>query len=379
MSGKIALITGATGVVGSAVVPVFLQEPDTEVRLLLRARSEEHLQERSQSLFAYWKPELQSDSAMIRIKALRGDVSETRLGLSEEAYETLASELTHIVHCAANVKMNMSAAEARKSSVDSAAEIAALAERCQQNGQFRKLDYVSTLGVAGRMRGLIPEGPLVETREFHNTYESSKAEAEEFILEKIKNGLPVTIHRPSMVVGDSRTGKIIHFQIFYYLGEFLSGKLTHGFLPIIKDVKLDTIPVDYVARALHWSSGNDACNGKIFHLCSGPDQAMDIPELTDLLRANLISRDNKLPRLHRIPITLFRRFISLVGLAASQKTKKALKNLHLFLDYLDDQQLFDNTKSRESLAASGISLLSPKDYLGNVLDYYCRHGRSGWA
>ena len=52
-------------------------------------------------------------------------------------------------------------------------------------------------------------------------------------------GLPATIHRPSMVVGDSQTGKVIHFQVFYHLCEFLSGRRTLGIVPDTGDAALD--------------------------------------------------------------------------------------------------------------------------------------------
>lgn len=378
MSGNDVLITGATGVVGSAVAPLFLREPDTRVWLLLRARSEQHLRERLRALFEFWRPALPDGAAPQRVRTLRGDVSAPRLGLSPADYEALGAALTHVVHCAASVKMNMSAEQARRSSVDAALGVVDLTERCRRGGRFRKLDYVSTLGVAGRMRGLVPEQPLRQRREFHNTYESSKAEAETLLLERIEHdGLPATIHRPSMVVGDSRSGRIIHFQIFYYLCEFLTGRPTRGLMPDIADVKLDTVPVDYLARALHWSSGTERSNGRILHLCSGPELALGIPALSELLRARLAAAGDRLPRLRRIPLAWFRRLLPLVALAAPQKLRNALKNLHLFLDYLDDRQAFDNRLSVASLAAAGIELPAPAVYLGNVLDYYHAHGRRG--
>ena len=91
------------------------------------------------------------------------------------------------------------------------------------------------------MRGLIREVPLAEPRQFHNTYEAAKAEAESFVWERLSGGLPGTIHRPSMIVGDSKTGKNIRFQVFYYLADFLAGLRTLGVVPDTRDVvRLDT-------------------------------------------------------------------------------------------------------------------------------------------
>lgn len=371
MSVKTVLITGGSGAVGSAVVPLFLNEPDTQIRLLIRAESAEHLQQRMDALMQYWQPELNDENAASRVQVLRGDVSEPNLGLTEDEYQQLTGELTHILHCAANVKMNMSFEQAQKISVDSARYIVELAEDCQALGQFEKLDFVSTLGVAGKMRGLIPERPLTETREYHNTYESSKAEAETFVLDKMNSGLPISIHRPSMVVGDSLTGKTIHFQIFYYLMEFITGRFSYGLLPNPKEVKLDIIPSDYVARALYWSSGDRESTGSIFHLCSGPDCAIKISDLVVLVRRILTdSFGEKLPPVTIAPAGLFSALLPVLKLVTTKKVRARLNNLPLFLDYLNDQQLFENTKTVQVLSAAGISIPAVDQYLGHVITYY---------
>src|SRR6185503_1340820 len=113
-----------------------------------------------------------------------------------------------------------------------------------------------------RMRGLVPE-ELLTGQAFHNTYESSKAEAERLVLAAIDGGLPVTIHRPSMVVGDSRTGKAIRPQVFQFLAGFLAGGQTAGFVPKLTGVQLDTVPSDYVAAAIHWASRTPKATGRI--------------------------------------------------------------------------------------------------------------------
>ena len=76
------LITGATGVVGSALTPRFLNEPDCEVWPLIRAESEAHLAERVEALFDFWGQEVHEPTARQRLKPLRGDVSLPRLGLA---------------------------------------------------------------------------------------------------------------------------------------------------------------------------------------------------------------------------------------------------------------------------------------------------------
>ena len=43
---NVYFLTGASGAVGSAIVPLLLSEPTTRIRILIRATTEQHLRER---------------------------------------------------------------------------------------------------------------------------------------------------------------------------------------------------------------------------------------------------------------------------------------------------------------------------------------------
>jgi nucleoside-diphosphate-sugar epimerase len=364
---KTVFLTGGTGVVGSALAPLFLNEPDTELWLLIRARDDAELATRVDSLFSYWGADLRSGTARQRLRALRGDVSEDRLGLTTAGYETLAGRVTHIVHSAASVKMNMSEEEARRSSIVPTEAILALANRARVSGTLRKLDYVSTLGVAGRMSGLVPEAPLAGDQGFHNTYESSKAEAERLVLAAIADGLPVTIHRPSMVVGDSRTGKAIRPQVFQFLAGFLTGGQTAGFVPRLTGVQLDTIPSDFVAAAIHWSSGASGSVGRILHLCTGPERAIGLMPLMEMAREVHGAKGERLPALKPLPLPVFRALMRIARGLSGEDGRRRLANLALFLDYAEDRQTFDNTGTARLLAGVGLPVPDPASYLPRIL------------
>ncbi|MBK8401714.1 MAG: SDR family oxidoreductase [Propionivibrio sp.] len=48
-------VTGATGAIGSALIPILLQDAGTHIRLLLRAKSPEDLASRLEALFNFWQ------------------------------------------------------------------------------------------------------------------------------------------------------------------------------------------------------------------------------------------------------------------------------------------------------------------------------------
>jgi thioester reductase-like protein len=165
-------VTGATGAIGSALAPLLLEEAGTRVKLLIRADSSEDLTARLEALFRFWEVGPENLDFRGRVQALRGDVTAPRFGLDEATYAALCRECTHIVHAAGNVRMNLPLEKARSSAVGSAKNIVALARACSS---LKKVEFVSTVGVGGRLPR-VPEDWLTEPRDFHNTYEQSKAE-----------------------------------------------------------------------------------------------------------------------------------------------------------------------------------------------------------
>ena len=287
-------VTGATGAIGSALIPLLLADPETRVQLLLRAKSPQELAERREELCRFWGIAAEDAPARERIQAWRGDVTLPRFGLEDATYSALAAECTHIVHSAGNVRMNLPIEQARHSSVDSAVNILELANACRK---LQKIEFVSTVGVGGRTRGAVPEEWLSGPREFHNTYEQAKAEAEERLRPAVEGGLPLTVHRPSMVVGNATDGRIIHFQIFYHLCEFLAGGRTFGLTPDFGRARLDIVPADYVAGVIAWSSQTNVSSGRILHSCSGPEFALLLAPLQEEVRRSFAAGGRRLPTL----------------------------------------------------------------------------------
>lgn len=369
---KQVFITGVTGSLGSALAPLYLNEPGTRVYALIRAKSDEHLAIRTEELFAFWGSDVKSADARARFIALRGNAAAEHFGLPEETYTALTATITHIIHSAATIKLNMGEEEAIQKVLKPSQQAVAFARACHAKGQLQKLEYVSTVGVAGKMRGLVPETPLPDVTEFNNNYERFKSQAESRVLAEIATGLPATLHRPSMVIGDSRTGKIIHFQGFYFLCEFLAGTMTGGFLPRFPDVRIDLVPSDYVAKAIYASSNTQQSIGKLLHLSSGPEHAIPVHPFAEMVHAHF-RKTRKLAPLRVHPAALYVNILKIVRLFVGGPTKKAIRNLFVFSNYMDACQRFENRQSDAFLSAHGVPLPDPKQYLPVVLDYYLAH------
>lgn len=364
---KTYFVTGATGAIGSALIPILLREPDTCVRLLLRARSPDELVARLEALYAFWQVAPSDRATRSRVTALRGDVTLPRFGLDDSDYQALCAECTHLVHAAGNVRMNLPIEEARHCSVDSAHHLITLAERCTR---LEKLDFVSTVGVGGRRSRVVAEDWLLGARDFHNTYEQAKAEAEDVLRAQLAHGLPFTVHRPSMVVGDSASGRIIHFQVFYHLCEFLSGSRTLGLAPRFGKARLDIVPADYVAHVINWSSTHAAATGRILHACSGPDLALPLAPLRDRVRGAFARAGRRLPAVTTLAPGVFTALLTAVGVFMPPEVRRAIRTLPVFLDYLATEQSFANGRSQALLAGADLAVPPPETYLDQVLAYY---------
>lgn len=367
-------VTGSTGVIGSALIPMILEDQDCQVWTLIRADSPEHLEARLEELIVFCDMDAEwEQSARRRIVPILGDTGKSKFALSNAIYTEITNQCTHIIHCAGEVRMNLPLEAARQHAIGAAQNIVELALSCQTSGSLQKIEFISTVGVAGRMPGILPETWISKPREFHNSYEQAKAETEDYLREQIEQyNLPVTLHRPSMVVGDSKAGKIIQFQVFYYLCEFIAGRRTFGILPYFSDAVVDTVPVDYVAQVIKWSSdqGNSTV-GKIFHLCSGPNFSIRITQLQKIVRIIMKNHGVKLPLMILVPSVLYTPLLKLITPLVPEKMRRPIKTLPIFVDYLSESNLFDNKNTITYLKKkSGPELIPIKNYLEKVFSAY---------
>ncbi len=280
MNTNVWLITGGAGSLGREILPrLAAADPRGEFVLLLRGAGpgaiEDRLAELDRYVRTYWGRSIRG-----RLTPLRGDVAAPRLGLAPSEYASLAARVTHVVHAAAIIHLNAPEEEARRVNVGGTWEVLRLARRAPR---LRHLAHVSTAYVAGDRTGRILEGELARGQRFLNSYEASKFEAEELVRAAAPD-VPVTIFRPSIIVGDATDGHTCNFATIYFpLRLIARGRVTE--IPGPPDAPLDLVPVDHVARCVVELSLAPRRRGATYHLAAGPGRCVPVRELLDAARA----------------------------------------------------------------------------------------------
>src|SRR5215211_3040230 len=237
------LITGTTGFVGMEVLARYLERTRRHLYVLVRAGDDAQAAGRLRR--ALHRRFGHADAADGRVTALAADIERPGLGLDTGRREWLAERVSDIIHAAASVSFSLPLEKARAINVEGTRRLADLAELCRRRGGFERFAYVSTAYVAGNHVGEFTEDDLDVGQGFRNPYERSKFEAEQVVRAR-RGRLPLQIFRPSIIVGERRTGWTASFNVLYTpLRAFARGALPA--LPGRASSPVDVVPVDYVA------------------------------------------------------------------------------------------------------------------------------------
>ena len=245
-------------------------------------------------------------------------------------------------------------AEARAINVDGTARVLDFAVEAQAREGLERFLHVSTAYVSGRYEGTFRERQLDAGQSFRNTYEETKADAEQIVT--LARELGPAIARPSIVVGESDSGWTPAFNVLYWpLRAFSRGMFTE--VPALADGHVDVVPIDYVADSLvHLLGGREA---GVFNLVSG----RNAPQVDELV--NLASDYFGKPH------------PKLIEPVAPEHVGD--DHGDVFVPYFDMRVVFDDTRARSVLGPAGIEAPILRDYFGRLMEYAetARWGKNG--
>ena len=234
-------LTGITGSLGSWIAKVALAE-GTHITALVRADSLAEARERAYHALSV----VGAESYFEQLTILVGDITQS------ERPEVGKVDL--VLHCAAAMDFAESARPLlEKVNIDGTRQVLAWTE-----GWSVPLVHVSTAYVAGNRCDRALETDIDTGQGFHNPYEETKCEAEKLVQDWAKRtGLPLTVLRPSIVVGDTQSGQIINFDGLYTLMRFFDAIASNlgdqrFRATACAEATKNVVPVDWVAHS-SWS------------------------------------------------------------------------------------------------------------------------------
>lgn len=345
--------TGFPGFLGRELLPrVLARSSDARALCLVQSKFKRVAEEAVNELVAK-EPALKG-----RIELVEGDLTRTDLGLGPER-NAIAKNVSEIYHLAAVYDLAVKREVGMAINVDGTRHLLDFAKRCEK---LERHQYVSTCYVSGKHPGIFRERDLDVGQRFNNFYEETKFLAEVLVQKAMEDGMPTSIYRPSIVVGDSKTGATQKFDGPYFVIRYLlKQKTSFAFAPVAGDpsrTRLNIVPRDYVVDAITELSGSERSLGKVYQLASPEPATIEelMARLGETTGKKLIGV--KLPEgFGRKALNRYPKLSELFGMPGE------------VLDYFVHPTFYTTHVAEADLEGTGIHPAPPSELLGKMTEF----------
>lgn len=294
-----------------------------------------------------------------RVKIVVGDITTPGLGIPDPGS---LPRIQRVQHFAAAYDLNVALPLAQKINVLGTRHVL---EFCEQLPALERLDYVSTCYVSGRYPGTFRETDLQMGQKFNNHYESTKYEAEVLVREAMTRGLPASIYRPAIVVGNSSTGQTQKFDGPYFVMQWLLRQGKTAVLPKLGDpdrFTINLVPSDFIVNAIAALCADPASVGQTFHLAD--PSPLTIRETVRVI-AEACGK-----RLLEIPLPKWLAKSAVGGIPGLERWLGIPRSS---LDYFVHPTHYDTSVASAHLSRLGIECPRFERYAGTLVDYMRTH------
>ncbi len=339
-------LTGGTGYIGAHVAANLLERHDASLNLLVRGRDPRDAELRLWNALQLHLPFPRFyDYLQTKIRIFRGDLTAPKFGLETNDYDRLVHSTDSVIHCAASLNRK-SEKTCLNVNLRGTLEVLQLARRIQYDHGLRRFSEVSTVAVAGKRSHeiVLEDEPIEWSRSDYDPYARTKKFCEHMVRELLPD-VPLTIFRPSIVLGDSRYPQTTQFDMVRSF-VFLAGLPV---LPFRPHDKIDIVNVDFVADAISILHMKDKPAHDTYHLSSGNGAQT----FQDLTKALAVEQNRRGPLF--LPV-LEKPFGTIVNMLANRKgaVGHGAALMKVFWPYLTWNTVFDNTRVTTELGCQPV-------------------------
>ncbi len=356
-------ITGSTGYLGAHVSSELLSKHGSPLNLLVRAK------DRRGAELKLWKAfQLHLGFSEFRhwlnthIEVFLGDITHPRFGLDQEQYTRLIKKTDSVLHIAASLNRR-SEKSCLNVNLRGTLEVLQFARRVASSQGLRRFSHVSTVAVAGaRSNEVVKEDESIDwDRSDYDPYARTKKFSELMIRELLPD-VPLTIFRPSIVLGDSRFGATTQFDMveaFVFLAKL-------GLLPLRPQDRLDIVNVDFVANSIVALHQKENTLHDIYHLSSGSRS----PTCRQITEALSTARQKNGPYYFPSLVNPFRGIVNWMANRRGTSIGHLGSLLKVFLPYLLWNTVFDNQRVVEEVGQPPVPF---PQYCCPLYDFSIKH------
>jgi long-chain acyl-CoA synthetase len=339
-------ITGINGFIGSQLAYSLLRShPETKVIGIYHASDQKLAEAKHQKLLEHWHKFL---------PPIDGS-NFTCIAWSEFEPGPADHEGFVVINAAASTNFDDPIEFARTANLATTLE---LLNKVRVSGKIARFVHISTAFVSACHKGEVNEEQV--PLGFNNTYEQTKYESE---LAVMHSGLPYTIFRPSIVIGDSLTGYSKHFRVFYSMFRlWLTGVIPRA--PIDQQARADVVPIDHVVDAILRFMDSPRTLSRTINITSG----LSSPSVREIFEAGLRVFNEK-PARFSSPVMLKILSHPLVTPLLNHSLAEVLRTLSGHFPYFGSRHRVFSTKLFDSLNGENLQRKKFSEYGPGIFSY----------
>ena len=346
-SQRVCLLTGLPDgyLAQKLLVQLLIKDPDIYVLCLVAEQALERAYEVLSRL---------SLEDRERVEILVGDVSAMDFGLPGARFLELAAQVDIIHHCACANYGGVGRDVERKHFVGSTGEVLELATA--QGAKLSRLVHWSSALLFAPQNGRVTESEANRSGRARTRDDEQRFRAE-LLIRDAMNRVPVTILRPTIIVGDSKTGELDRQEGPYALLQLIVNSPRELRLPIPGngDQACHFVPIDYVIEAGLAIADSPQSVGRTFHIMDErPTSVMRVFEML----SEAAERPAAPPGFARNLAALL---LHAPGLERLSQMPRG------FLELLGTDVVYDARNAREILAGTGIECPTVTSYLKTMV------------